>query len=168
MYTMFNHWYSSLKVIFLTELENNQAQVDKYILAKIDNDLSITNTLDPELKRVWYPLSIRLGYETAVQPAHKFISSVGRAKYLTPIYKAMIDAGRKDEAIGWFNENKGFYHPYCVGTIGKLLGLSHPHVEAAFNHPVTKHMLKKYDALKAHGITLPYGEEEAETLFVQQ
>jgi len=58
-------------------------------MTKIDEDLNLTNTVDPECKQRWLPLGIRKGYENATEPAHEFVSSQGRLKYLSPIYLAL-------------------------------------------------------------------------------
>jgi len=40
------------------------------IMTKIDADLNITNTTDPEVKQRWFPLAISLGYMPALEAAH--------------------------------------------------------------------------------------------------
>ena len=60
-------------------------------------------------------------YEPVTQPAHDFISSMGRMKYLTPIYTALMDSGNKTTAQDWYNQNIDFYHPYAVQQLGKLV-----------------------------------------------
>lgn len=116
-YTEYNSWYSSLKVVFLEQLIESYDKVDLALIKKIDDDLNITSTLDPECKQRWYPLGIRKGYEPIKEKAHTFISSMGRMKYLKPIYQALLDSNQKPLAIQWFNENIDFYHPYAVDQL---------------------------------------------------
>ena len=85
----YNTWYSSLQQVFLQRLVTREADVTIEIMARIDADLNITNTVDPECKNIWFPLGIDLGYDVVVEPAHTFISTQGRMKYLTPIYSAL-------------------------------------------------------------------------------
>lgn len=163
------HWYSSLRVIFLSELEKKIDQVTLAILQKIDADLGITNTLDPEVKQHWFPMGIRKGYNAVLDPAEKFINSMGRMKYLKPIYIAMIESGKKDTAIQWFNNNKNFYHPYSVSVLAKLLGVTSPEVRAAMQSPLVQKMMKKHKPLR--GLNLPTEIVELkpeEPLFLQQ
>jgi len=94
------------------------------VLEKIDHDLNLTMTKDPEVKQRWFPLGIKHGYNDTMDPAHDFISSQGRLKYLNPIYRALIDSNQKDTAIKWFRENEDFYHPLAVSSLSKLLGLT--------------------------------------------
>lgn len=55
-----------------------------------------------------------LNYTAVFDPAHTFVSTMGRLKYLKPIYKALELSGNHDTAMTWFNENKSFYHPTAV------------------------------------------------------
>lgn len=90
----FNDYYSNLKVVFLNRLIDRIADLDLAIVEKIDTDLELTETLDPEVKNRWFPLGIRMNYLVVVQPAHDFVSSVGRVKYLTPTYTALKETGQ--------------------------------------------------------------------------
>lgn len=118
-----NDYYSNLKVIFLERLNIQYDNVTPEILAKIDADYNLTSTVDPECKQRWLPLALRKGYNAALEPAHDFISSQGRLKYLKPIYLALLQSDQKDLAIQWFNENIDFYHPLAVSSLKKMLGL---------------------------------------------
>jgi len=91
------------------------------IMSKVDADLNLTMTVNPEIKQRWYPLGIMKGYDQVIEPAHELISSVGRAKYLAPIYKALIHSDQLPLAEQWYKENTDFYHPYVVYQIGKMI-----------------------------------------------
>lgn len=129
----YNNWYSSLKVIFLEKLiemlptgNETTGVTNLAIVKKVDEDLKITTTVDPECKQRWFPLGIMTNYTNVTEPAHEFISSMGRMKYLTPIYQALIDTNQTTEAVKWYNENVDFYHPYAVEMLAKLLGITAP------------------------------------------
>ena len=123
-YSDYLTWYSSLKVVFLNRLLARVNDTTVPVLQKIDSDLNVTETVDPDCKNVWYPLGIYLNYSAVLEPAHTFICSMGRMKYLTPIYTALLETGQRDLAIQWFNENLSFYHPYAIRDLSTLLGLS--------------------------------------------
>lgn len=91
-YTEFDDYYSSLQVVFIERLKARIDDVNLAILEKIDVDLTVTGTLDPEVKERWFPLGIRKNYQPVFDQAHTFISSMGRLKYLTPVYQALLDA----------------------------------------------------------------------------
>lgn len=56
------------------------------IMTKIDEDYNLTSSVDPEVLQRWLPLGLKLKYPNAMDPAHTLISSVGRWKYVKPIY----------------------------------------------------------------------------------
>jgi len=122
-YTKFFDYYSNLKVIFIERLAA-QTNISLDVISKVDADFNLTNTVDPECKQRWLPLGIRANYSAATEPAHQFVSSMGRLKYLNPIYLALVESGQKDLAIKWFMENIDFYHPLAVISLKKMLGLT--------------------------------------------
>jgi len=48
------------------------------IIKRIDADLDVSHTEDPEVKNAWFPLGIRLGYDLALTQAALFVSIQGR------------------------------------------------------------------------------------------
>jgi leukotriene-A4 hydrolase len=91
-----NDTYSNLRVVFIESLSESVHTNDTDALAvmqKVDEDFNITGTLDPELKQRWFPLGIKMNYTNVTDPAHEFISSMGRLKYLNPIYRALLEIG---------------------------------------------------------------------------
>lgn len=49
-----------------------------------------------------------------MDPCYEFISSMGRWKYVAPMYQALLDTDQSDLANQWFEANEDFYHPYVV------------------------------------------------------
>ena len=88
-YTAYLGYYSNLKVIFQDALAANIDKVNQAILERIDNDYNCTGDKNPRVRARWYPTCISLKYEPAYEPAHEWIGSMGRAYYLTPVYKAL-------------------------------------------------------------------------------
>ena len=93
------------------------------ILKKIDEDLGATADPNPEVKQRWLPLCLMLRYQPAYDAAHKFVSSQGRLKYLTPVYQALEWTDQHDLALEWFNESKNFYHPIALSSLEATLGI---------------------------------------------
>ena len=117
-YQAFTNWDSNMQVIFCLDLKEellNNATISNQtklaILTHIDADLNITGTKDPEVKNIWYPMGLLMNYESVKEPAHLFISSMGRLKYLTPVYQALLDSNQRALALQWYSENIDFYHP---------------------------------------------------------
>jgi len=61
-------------------------------MTKIDDDLNVTDSVDPEVRQRWYPLGIKKNYTKVMAPAKEFVQGMGRWKYVKPIYAALIDS----------------------------------------------------------------------------
>jgi len=96
--------------------------VNTAILERIDADLNVTGTIDPEVKQRWYATGLSLFYDPVYEPCKAWISSMGRNKYLTPQYAALEDSGQHDLAVTWFCDNIDFYHPVSMTAIEGILG----------------------------------------------
>ena len=116
-------YYSNLKVVFHDTLQNNYDKVNTAILERIDADLNCTADIDPEVRQRWYPTGLGLYYDPVYDPAHEWISSMGRSKYLMPVYSSLQNSGQHDLGVQWFDENKDFYHPVAATSIEAILGI---------------------------------------------
>lgn len=121
-FTAYKDYYSNLKVVFHDTLETNIDKVNIAILERIDADYNCTFDIDPEVKQRWFPVGLTLNYQPVYEPAHTWISSMGRSKYLTPVYTALQDSGQHDLAVQWNDENKDFYHPVSEASVMKIIG----------------------------------------------
>jgi len=117
-------FYSNLKVIFFDTLKANIDRVDLALLDRIDADYAVTADPDPEVKQRWLPMGLTLNYEPSYDAAHTWVSSMGRCKYLTPVYSALESSGQHDLGVQWYNENLDFYHPVAITTEARVLNLS--------------------------------------------
>lgn len=117
-------FYTNLKVIFYDTLQANQDQVTLELLARIDADYDTTADPNPEVKQRWLPMGLTIQYAPAYDAAHTWVSSMGRCKYLTPVYVALQNSGQHDLGVQWYNENLSFYHPVAITTVARDLGLS--------------------------------------------
>lgn len=116
-------FYSNLKVIFYETLAANPDQVTIALLNQIDKDYNTTADPDPEVKQRWLPIGLTIQYQPSYDAAHSWVSSMGRCKYLTPIYSSLEDSGQHDLGVQWYNENLDFYHPVAISTEARVLGL---------------------------------------------
>lgn len=122
-YEQYFDYYSNLKVVFHDTLQAHFDELTEDILVKIDADLGCTADIDPEVRQRWYPIGLSSMYQPVYDPAHDWISSMGRSKYLSPVYQALQDSGQHDLGVQWFDENKDFYHPVASTTIEGILGI---------------------------------------------
>jgi len=144
-YAQYNDYYSNLKVVFHDTLEMHIDEVDIAILTKIDADLSCTTDIDPEVRQRWYPIGLTKNYDPVYDPAHTWISSMGRSKYLNPVYTALEDSGQHDLGVQWFEENKDFYHPVAATSVEKILGIDESSLKAKHQVPTDSFI---YDTLQ--------------------
>ena len=119
----YGSWYSNLQVVFHDTLQANTWALNSAILERIDADLNCTGQIDPEVKQRWYPTGLALNYEPVYEPAHEWISSMGRSKYLSPVYASLQDSDQHDLGVQWFCENIDFYHPVSATTVEGILGI---------------------------------------------
>ena len=117
----FNSWDSNTQVIFLQTLEKRKDDVTVAVLARIDADLNITHSLDPNCQQEWVPLSIKHNYGNVMDVAHTIVTTIGRMKYLSGIYNALMQNNRQTTAKEWYNEAYSFYSPYAQVQIGRIV-----------------------------------------------
>ena len=68
------------------------------VVRKVDTDLKITETTkNTEILMHWYPLAIRMKYtdNNIMEKIHNFVGTIGRMKYILPIYSALVQSGQK-------------------------------------------------------------------------
>lgn len=58
-----------------------------------------------------------------MKPSKEFVYSMGRMKYLTPIYQALVNTKQKPLAVDWLQDNLKFYHPSAVDKLKSILGM---------------------------------------------
>jgi len=85
-YEDYNTWYANLQVVFQDTLTQNIENLNIAIMTEIDSKYNCTFALNPEIKERWLPNGIMVSYDVVTPEAHDFVSSVGRSKYVKPIY----------------------------------------------------------------------------------
>jgi len=90
-------------------------------MKELDTAFSFTKSGNSEIQAAWYKLAIKQGYGKDILPSIRaFLVEVGRRKFLTPLYTAMIDAGMTKEAKSIYDEARPNYHSVSFNTIDKL------------------------------------------------
>lgn len=91
-------------------------------LRNLDTKYALKSSGNSEIQAAWYELGILAGYGKDILPeVRAFLVEVGRRKFLTPIYTALIQSGMKAEAQSIFDEAKANYHSVSSNTIQGLL-----------------------------------------------
>jgi hypothetical protein len=96
-------------------------KISKVKLKKLDFYFSFKNCGNSEIMTDWFVLGIQNNYSELNPEVRKFLSKVGRRKYLLPIYEAML-TNKKTEIMAKeiFEAYKKNYHPISRESIEKL------------------------------------------------
>jgi len=90
-------------------------------MTDLDKTFTLTQSHNSEIQEAWYKLAINQGYAKSIMPSiRSFLVHVGRRKFLTPLYSAMIDKDMKTEAQSIYAEARPNYHSVAYNTIDKL------------------------------------------------
>ncbi len=88
----------------------------------LDSYFGFTKSPNSEIKAAWYKFAINQGYGKEILPdIREFLVNVGRRKFLTPLYTALIENGMVAEAKSIYAEAKPNYHSVATNTIDALL-----------------------------------------------
>jgi aminopeptidase N len=110
-------WNTQQWLRFLAE-----PKFDAQTLAAIDNAFGLSRSGNCEILCAWLDAGIRANYEPAFQAADTFLMTVGRRKYLKPLYEALLlsPAGR-ERALAIYQRARPRYHAVAVRTLDALL-----------------------------------------------
>jgi aminopeptidase N len=112
------NWLYQERYRFLTNLPADLG-FDK--MKELDLLYEITATQNNEVLFAWLELSIKNGYTPAYDRLRTFLVGVGRRKFLTPLYKAMLEKGEVEMANSIYKEARPHYHAVAKGTMDELL-----------------------------------------------
>jgi hypothetical protein len=89
-------------------------------LKKLDRAFNFTNSGNAEILNAWFQLIIPTNYKAADRSLENFLITVGRRKFLQPIYEALYkkDAPR---ALRIYTKARGNYHSVTTQTLDAIL-----------------------------------------------
>ena len=88
----------------------------------LDSSFGFTKSGNSEIADAWYKLAIKQGYGKDILPdIRHFLVEVGRRKFLTPLYTAMVESGMKDQARSIYEDARPNYHSVARNTIEKIV-----------------------------------------------
>ena len=91
-------------------------------MAELDATWQINSTGNNEVLFAWLEQCIRSDHAPAYPRLERFLVEVGRRKFLTPLYLAMVETDQKDMALRIYGLARGHYHSVSTGTMDGLLG----------------------------------------------
>jgi hypothetical protein len=92
------------------------------LLAELDAAFGFTSSGNAEILTAWFPHTIRAGYAPADEALGRFLHSVGRRKFIVPLYKALLAVpGGRERAKNIYAQARPNYHSVATGTLDALL-----------------------------------------------
>ncbi|KAJ3064769.1 Leukotriene A-4 hydrolase [Podochytrium sp. JEL0797] len=113
-------------VVFLELLMTQTASGTKFsipVLDTMDAVYEFTGVKNCEIKCRWQELCLASGREVIFPHVVEFVTTMGRMKYVRPLYRGLKKCSAKGEKLAreTFAKNKGFYHPICAQMVEKDL-----------------------------------------------
>jgi leukotriene-A4 hydrolase len=93
-------------------------------MAQLDREYRFTESGNSEITAQWLLMAIRAGYEPAFGKLERFLCSVGRRKFLKPLYAELMktpEGGKLARAI--YAKARAGYHPIAQGTVDAIVGV---------------------------------------------
>ncbi|MFA9201217.1 MAG: M1 family metallopeptidase [Cypionkella sp.] len=92
-------------------------------LAALDQALGLSGTGNNEVKFLWLKLALANRYEPAVGQAEAFLATVGRRKFVAPLFETLMGEGAWGEghAKRIYARTRPGYHAVTRGTVDKLV-----------------------------------------------
>ncbi len=91
-------------------------------MKQLDDQFHFTKTGNSEIADVWFVMAVRAKYTPAYAAMDQFLSSVGRRKFLEPLYGEMVKTpDGMDMAHRIYEKYRKNYHPIAQESIDKIL-----------------------------------------------
>lgn len=110
-------WSSHEWMRFIQEL----GDVSVAQLTTLDEAFHFSESGNSEILAAWFQPTIRAGYEPVRPVVEDFLIHVGRRKFLTPTYKAMLESGKSEWANEVYAKARPNYHAVARETMDDLL-----------------------------------------------
>ena len=115
-----NDWVYQERYRFLSNLDDN---IPAMRLAELDAAYAITQTGNNEVLFAWLEQAVRSQYTPCYDRLESFLVQVGRRKFLTPLYRALLETGQKNRAETIYAKASPNYHSVATSTMDELLGM---------------------------------------------
>lgn len=94
-------------------------------LAALDARLGLSEAGNNEVLFLWLEAALRNQYDPAVPQAERFLSQVGRNKFVSPLFTALSESDwGKPIARRIYAETRDSYHSYTRGRVDATLGMT--------------------------------------------
>ena len=115
-----NDWLYQERYRFLKSIPSsvNVAKLDE-----LNSTFNISSTGNNEVLFAWLEQAVLKGHEASYNRLETFLINVGRRKFLTPLYKALLDTDQTNMALSIYKKARPNYHSVATGTMDELLNI---------------------------------------------
>jgi leukotriene-A4 hydrolase len=115
----FGGWSTQERLAFLRSLPSPLPQAR---MSELDAAFGLTATGNNEIAFQWLLTAIRSGYGAADRRLEEFLVSIGRRKYIKPLYEELAKApGGRERSLAIYRKARPGYHPISVDTLDRIL-----------------------------------------------
>ncbi|WP_375289645.1 M1 family metallopeptidase [Qipengyuania sp.] len=116
----YSGWTSAERMRFLDNIPKTRSAAQ---LAELDSSLGLSTTRNNEILFLWLELALANRYQPAVAQAEEFLASVGRAKFVRPLFQTMWNQGDWGRAIATriYDETRDSYHAVTRGSVDRVM-----------------------------------------------
>ncbi|HEY1435740.1 MAG TPA: M1 family metallopeptidase [Thermoanaerobaculia bacterium] len=116
----FGGWTTHERLQFLRRLPS-PLPVER--LSELDQAFGLTATENSEVAFQWLLMAIRGGYGAADARLGQFLASIGRRKFIKPLYEELVKTeGGRARAREIYARARPGYHPIAVETVDRIVG----------------------------------------------
>jgi leukotriene-A4 hydrolase len=117
----FGKWSTAERLRFLNTLPR---QLPRERLEALDRTYDLTNIANSEVLFAWLRLAIANRYDPAVPAVERFLTSMGRRKFVAPLFEALVQQGEWGRPIAEriYERARPTYHSVTRNTVDKTLG----------------------------------------------
>ena len=92
-------------------------------MARLEREFHLSGSGNSEILNQWFLMSIRANYQPAFERLEEFLCSVGRRKFLKPLYAELMKTpAGQERARRIYRSARAGYHPIAQGTIDGIVG----------------------------------------------
>jgi hypothetical protein len=103
-------------------LRNLPEAISTVGMTDLDDAFGFTSSGNSEVLVAWLMLAVDHGYAAANPALESFLTSVGRLKFLHPLYSALVSSeGNADWAREIYSQARSGYHPVSISALDRLL-----------------------------------------------
>lgn len=113
-------WSTQEWLHFLRALPNPTSPAK---MEELDRAFRLSASGNSEIANEWLLLAIASHYEPAYPRLEEFLTSMGRQKFLKPLYEALVRTPEgRARALAIYRKARPGYHPIAVATVDKIVG----------------------------------------------